>query len=527
MTAEPGRGEERQESDPAPIPNGRGRGRWVQGLLPGRRTGLAAAASVAVLDGLVTGWLMPRGPITTAQGLATVGLSLLVGGWAGLLMRSRWAMLLAPVAFVAVFELARIRTAGPLVDEIRLTSTYGILAFALGRGLHTLLAIVPMVLAAAVGAGLARHLNGHRRHRHGWTLSALWTRRAVTAVVSAGILALVLGLVRPAGTEPILAPGGRSLAGSVAELTTVRTGGHRVAMMIRGDSSANPVLLYLAGGPGGTDIGGLRRNGQELEQAFIVATYDQRGAGKSYDALDPTPSLTLDGAVADVIEVSRYLRARFHQDKIYLVGNSWGSVLGVLAAQQHPDLFAAFVGAGQMVDIRATDRLYYRDTLAWARRTRNTSLERQLTGNGPPPYADALDYEPLLGSEQQVYPYDDSGLGEGASGFSENLFHEEYSLLEQLHNLAAFLDSFTVLYPQLQKINLRTQVTQLKIPVYLVQGRHETRARAEPAAEWFALLEAPTKRMIIFERAGHRSLFQEPHLFFQVMTRTVVPQSTA
>ena len=96
--------------------------------------------------GLVAGWWTPRGPITTFEALAAIVISLLIGVFAGVVMRSRWAMLLAPVTFVAVFELARIGTVGPLVDGIRLGSPFGVLAFALGRGLHGVLALVPMLL---------------------------------------------------------------------------------------------------------------------------------------------------------------------------------------------------------------------------------------------------------------------------------------------------------------------------------------------------------------------------------------------
>jgi hypothetical protein len=160
----------------------------------------------------------------------------------------------------------------------------------------------------------------------------------------------------------------------------------------------------------------------------------------------------------------------------------------VLAAQQYPELFAAFVGAGQMVDPRATDRLYYQDTLAWAERTGATEVARQLTRNGPPPYADPLKYEPVLGNEQEVYAYDDSGLAEGANGFSENLFHDEYSLMEQAHLFAGFLDTFVALYPQLQEIDFRTQVTRLEIPGLSGPGwardprTGRTRRRVVPAA---------------------------------------------
>jgi pimeloyl-ACP methyl ester carboxylesterase len=179
-----------------------------------------------------------------------------------------------------------------------------------------------------------------------------------------GLLGLTVALIRPAHTEPILAADGNPGSGSVAELTRLRVGGHDLAMMIRGAHTANAVLLYLAGGPGGTEIGAMRRHGQLLEQHLTVATFDQRGTGKSADNLEPTATLTLDRAVNDAIEATNYLRQRFHQDKIYVVGNSWGTILGVLAVQQQPELYRAFVGAGQMVSPRETDRLFYADTLA-------------------------------------------------------------------------------------------------------------------------------------------------------------------
>jgi proline iminopeptidase len=510
---------------PAPATRSGGLRRVLEPVWRRRRNGWAVAVVAVGLYGLVVGLLTPRGPNTTAQALAAIGVSLVVGAAAGPATRSRWAMLAAPAVFIAVFELTRIRTAGPLVDGIHLGSTYGILAFGSGRVLHGFLALLPMLLGAALGAGWARRLDGGR-HRPGWVRStARWGRRGGTVLLAVGVLALTAGIARPASTAPILGPGGKQLAGSVAELRAVEINGHRLGMMIRGQDVTNPVLLYLSGGPGGSDLGGLRRNSQNLEQAFTLVSYDQRGTGKSQDSLDPTSTLTLPGAISDAVAVTDYLRTRFHQDKIYLVGNSWGSILGVLAAQQHPEKYAAFVGSGQMVDPRATDLTYYQDTLAWAARTGNAALVAQLTRNGPPPYTDALKYEPVLSYEQEVYPYDDSGLAEGQTGFSENLFHREYSLLEQLHLLAGVLNVFSVLYPQLQGIDFRTQVTSLKIPVYLVQGGHETPGRAGPATQWFQQLQAPRKQLITFERSGHRALFQEPQRFYQVMTETVLAQA--
>src|SRR5690606_18801853 len=137
-----------------------------------------------------------------------------------------------------------------------------------------------------------------------------------------------------------------------------------------------------------------------------------------------------------------------------LLGQSYGSMLGVRAVQEHPELYTAFIGAGQMVSARQTDRIFYADTLAWARRTGNEGLAATLTRLGPPPYETLLDLEATLANEHDVYPYDHSANSEGEGGFSENFFVPEYTLVEQIHLLGGFLDTFNLLYPQIQDIDL-------------------------------------------------------------------------
>lgn len=453
--------------------------------LPGRRLGALLAVTVAGGYGVLAGLWTPRGPLTTSEALVAMALGLSVGLLAGALLRSRWAMLLAPVAFVAVFELVRIGAVGATVDGIHPGSPFGALAFVLGRGVHGLLTLMPMLL-------------------------------------------LTVALIRPARTAPILDTDGNVLAGSVTELATLDAGGRELSVMLRGNSDRNPVLLFLAGGPGGTELGAMRRHASALEEDFVVATLDQRGTGKSYDAFDPASSLTLAEAIADVVEVTRQLRTRFGQGAIYLMGNSWGTLLGVLAVQQHPELYRAYIGFGQMVSIRATDRITYADTLAWAVRTGDTGLADTLTAHGPPPYTDVLDYEPAtLLHEGEVYPYDHEPNSEGAGGFGENLFVGEYTLLEQLHDIAAFLDVASVMYPQLQEVDLRTQATRLDVPVYLVQGRFEIPGRAQLADEWFDRLDAPSKRRVVLDTAGHRPLFEQPAAFHDFLTDVVLPETAA
>lgn len=480
------------------------------------KLGAGAAAGAAALAAMVVGWWTPRGPMTTTQVLTSIVIGALVGVTAGVAMRSRWAMLLAPVVFVAVFEVARVGSDGPTVDGIHPASTYGIVAFAVGRGFHGVVVLVPMLLGAAFGSALGRRVSGDSHSRDGRARVGRYVRRTFAGAATIAMIGLAAGAARPASTTPIGTPNG------VAELIRVDIGGHDLAMMIRGTNTDNPILLYLAGGPGGSELGAMRKHLPGLENDFVVVTWDQRGTGKSYTELEPTATLTFDNAVADTIEVTNYLRDRFGKDKIYLLGQSYGTILGVRAVQQHPELYAAFIGTGQMVSARTTDQIFYADTLAWARSTSNPAVVDTLTRLGPPPYTALLDLEATLANEQEVYPYDHSRNSEGAGGFSENFFVPEYTLAEQIHLLGGFLDTFNFIYPQLQDIDFRVDAIRLEVPAFFVEGAHEARGRAEPFAEWYSKLTAPTKDLVVFDTSGHRPLFEQPDEFVNYMRGTVL-----
>ena len=270
-----------------------------------RRIGSVAAVGAGALWGAPAGWWTPRGPLTTGQAIWSIVVSLAVGATAGIIVRSRWAMLATPVAFAAVFELVRAGTDGPTVDRIS-TSTYGLIAFVVSRGFHALISLLPMAYGASLGAGIARQLapasSGTMHSRRWW----LYTKRGSAVLAGIGLLAFTVMLARPASTDPIVDADGNRIPGSIAELTTVDVNGHDLTMLIRGHSVDNPVLLFLAGGPGGSEMGAMRRHVPELEEHFTVVTWDQRGTGHAYGQLDPTDTLTLDSAIDDTLAVTDY-----------------------------------------------------------------------------------------------------------------------------------------------------------------------------------------------------------------------------
>jgi pimeloyl-ACP methyl ester carboxylesterase len=185
-----------------------------------------------------------------------------------------------------------------------------------------------------------------------------------------------------------------------------------------------------------------------------------------------------------------------------------------LTAQERPDLFHAFVGTGQMVDVAATDRMFWEDTIAWADRTGDAAQALSLRELGPPPYDDPADYLAIVSAEHQWNAY--PGVDE-LYEMPSNLFVPENSVMDIVGGIRGLVDAYAALYPQLQNIDFRQQVTSLDIPVTIVLGRHEARGRAVLVHEWFDMLDAPWKDLVIFEDSGHRPSFEQPGDFTSLM----------
>ena len=318
--------------------------------------------------------------------------------------------------------------------EVRLDNVYGIIAFVITRGVDGILLLLPMTTGVLLGRGLGRRLVGTTRS----------SRRPPvgTVLVGAMTVALVVLVASPASTPPVGDPGGAIIPGSIAELARVRLGGADQSVMIRGASTDKPVLLYLSGGPGQSDLPLARVLSAGWTNDFVFVDLDQRGNGKSYAAIDPLSDMTIDRAVSDVIELTDYLRERFDEEKIYLMGESWGSILGVLAVQRRPDLYHAWIGSGQMVDVLETDRRIYRDLVAYATRAGDADLLASLAAVGEPPYRDIpWANSNLLAWYEYLYkPYTPSAgyIARGdASGLDPfGVLGSEYTFLEKRERAA-------------------------------------------------------------------------------------------
>jgi pimeloyl-ACP methyl ester carboxylesterase len=358
-------------------------------------------------------------------------------------------------------------------------------------------------------------------------LKPVWKGMA-TSLAGLAVVAVVAVVASQAfaATPPIVGEQGEPLPGSIATLEQITLIDSQQWISIRGQDASKPVLLFLAGGPGGSQLATARYALGGLEEHFVVVNWEQPGAGKSFDAVDRS-TITPERYIEDAHALVLHLRERFGQDKVYVLGESWGSALGILLVQRYPELFHAFVGTGQMVAFLENDLMCYDFALNWARERGDTAKAAKLAEQGPPPYyGDGVAWkESAFLMDTFNYMNQNPAIADNGANTFRDLAAPEYGLYDKVSWFRGVLETLGVVYPQLWDVDFRQQATKLEVPVYFLLGRHDINAPAVLAEEYFQLLDAPHKEIVWFEHSGHTPWVSESDRFVQTMVDTVLAQS--
>jgi len=351
----------------------------------------------------------------------------------------------------------------------------------------------------------------------------------IVGMVLAAVLTAGWFWLRSGSTAPFIDASGRLLPDSIASLERVMLDGVDQGMLIRGRNVANPVLLYLHGGPGTSELGMVRQhNMPTLEQHFTVVVWDQRGAGLSYAARNPRSGMTVEQFIADAHELTLLLCQRFQQPKIYLVGHSWGSVLGALTVQRYPNLYHAYIGVGQVVDMREGERISFEWTLAQAEKAGDARSVGRLRAIGPPPYLGKFRVK-LMAQRKILGKYGGEVHGNPNGGtfilVRGVLSAREYSWPDRINVVRGILVGIRVMWPQILDIDLITRVPELKVPLYFLEGRHDYEAPTTLAERYFEALKAPHKTLIWFESSAHFVNTEEADAFNRFFINRLLPET--
>jgi proline iminopeptidase len=308
--------------------------------------------------------------------------------------------------------------------------------------------------------------------------------------------------------------------GGINSLEPVRIGGIDQWVEVRGQDVNNPILLFIHGGPGIAFIPLTASFQGPWEKNFTVVQWDQRGAGKTYASNDielQRRTLNVAQMEQDTLEVVNYLRNRFKRDKIFVVGHSWGSVLGLWLAHEHPELIYAYVGVGQIVNMQRNAEIVYQDALQQARNRHNEEATKALQGIAPYPTAE-LD----LGKMFIANKWAAELLSPATSGprftdvkrlLRDLVSAPAYSLADDygfLRGLSLSRDTFA---PELAKLNLDQMGSEFRVPIFFFEGRQDPYCRPSLIWEYSQSIKAPQKEFVWLDNSGHFPFFEEKQKF--------------
>lgn len=349
---------------------------------------------------------------------------------------------------------------------------------------------------------------------------------ALAVLATCAVLALgVLLAWSPGKARPMLDATGAPIPGSISEKVRVRINGVEQGMFITGNDRTKPVLLFIHGGPGMPEYFLTEKYPTGLEDDFVVCWWDQRGAGLSYSPDIPADSMTVAQTLADTEAVTNYLRQRFGQDKIYLMGHSWGSLIGIKAAARTPQLYHAYIGMGQISKQAVSEKLAYDYELDQFKKRGDTAMVRKLEA------APVTIGEPLPASYVRVRDTAMHSLGVGTTRdmdsvvtgiFLPSLRSPEYTLGEKVNLWRGKIFSRRLLWDDMMRTDLTAEVPELQIPVYLLHGRHDYTVSYSEARSYFQQLKAPRKGFYTFEESAHTPLFEEPAKVDRVLREDVL-----
>ncbi|MCK5145606.1 alpha/beta hydrolase [bacterium] len=306
---------------------------------------------------------------------------------------------------------------------------------------------------------------------------------------------------------------------SINSLEEITLGGVKQWILVRGEKASNPILLFLHGGPGFPQMPFTHVESNDLEKHFLVVNWDQRGAGKSFNPDIPPESMNIEQFMSDTHELIELLRTRYRKDKIFLIGHSWGTVLGLKTAYRFPELLHAYIGMGQVINMKEGEMLSYRYTVEKAREMEDVQAVGQLEKIGPPPYTDypSLSTQRMLlakfGGSFRKINYMTLGMYWSRS--------PHYTSDEKNSILNAMIKTQNIMWPQLQDVDFLKEITELKVPVYFFTGRFDYQTPWKLVERFYEGLKAPYKEIVWFEESGHVLNLEEPE-FYQKMLITKV-----
>ena len=266
-----------------------------------------------------------------------------------------------------------------------------------------------------------------------------------------------------------------------------------------------------------------RRHPSGLDEHFTVVWWERRGSGLSYRGARGrgiTPARLVD----DTISLTEYLRDRFGQPKIYLLGHSGGTFIGIQAAARAPELYHAYIGVAQMSRQLRSEQLAHAYMLRRFTDEGDRRMARKLAsitmGDSIPLPAAYLHVRDIAMHRLGIGTMHDMRSVVGL--VLEAIRCPSYTPREKLDLWRGKIFHDKELWNAQLATDLTALVPELDLPAYFVHGVHDYTVSYGEAKAYFRELSAPVKGFYTFEGSAHCPMFEEPERMRQILLEDVL-----
>ncbi|MDC7124118.1 MAG: alpha/beta hydrolase [Spirochaetales bacterium] len=296
---------------------------------------------------------------------------------------------------------------------------------------------------------------------------------------------------------------------------------------VKTNDETKPVLLFFHGGPGVCNRHDIMNSHSDLLDTFTIVGWDQRGSGGSYKGAK-TESLTLEQFIDDAHELVLWLCQRFYKDKIFVIGGSWGSMLGTWLSYKFPEHIAAFVGFGQVVNGHLNEVLSYNFALAEAEKAGDEKSVSTLKRVGPPVkgcYKGGFDG--MMAQRKVMMKYGGYSKSKKKRSYFSSVvvpvfLSGEYSLADLFGLIKGYKFVLEIMWPEVGVCDFNKTCTDFRVPFYIFDGCLDMNTPAELVQDWFDNIKAPDKELIWFEKSGHNPMNDEPERFKELLRNKLI-----
>ncbi|ARJ50659.1 alpha/beta fold hydrolase [Staphylococcus lutrae] len=300
---------------------------------------------------------------------------------------------------------------------------------------------------------------------------------------------------------------------------------HKQGMIIESRDRAKPILLVVHGGPGFPLYSFFRAHHIDLTNDYTVVFWDQRGTGMSYTR----KKIEMAQLIDDLHQLIQFLKRYFHQEQVYLMCHSFGTIIGSHVAHRYPEDIAAYIGMGQLGDVFHNEQRILQHLLFLAHEEKNQHAIKQLQKiHLTRDFNQDCAYEKVRQRYTTRYRVGFSSRGYSVwRMFLVMMQTPYYRFIERVNIIRGSLSTFEHLTSEMAHTNLNHIAQEITVPVYILQGVHDMQTTYEDSKAFFDHVGAKEKRFYAFQDTAHAPFVDEPEKMMKIMHEIVDCHATS